>query len=262
MPAPDHEREFLEALQGVGGRPKVLPALNAEVTDLVETVSADRPEHTTKVPATPAAVTAKNLWQHPDAHPIVLDLLLLRHYGPEWLGWEADTLRLLIPETFKTAPLSDLTLSKLQACRTLHLVDSFWQRWEIFIVCAMPFNSEFPDFEVMQVPTVAQCLVAADIAARIRQDVEWSTEMVAYFTSVYQHDGIYLPLPPLDFVKLEHPDGITQDELKRRWLETRVTGKAPSAPTALDEQLRRLLAVNEYLEESRTRLQQQLHLHA
>jgi hypothetical protein len=262
MPAPDHERELLEALQGAGSKPKVLPSLDADTTERIENFSLDHPEHTTSVSAPPSAVTVKNLWQHPDTHPIVLDLAMLRQFGPDWLGWESETLRVLIPETFKTASVSDLNLAKLQACKTLHLVDAFWQRWEVFIVCAMPFNEEFPDFETMQVPTVAQCLVAADIAARIRQDVEWSSEMKAYFVAVYHHDGIYLPLPPLDFVEVDHPDGISQEELKKRWEEVRAKGKAPTAPTALDEQLRRLLVANGYLEESRARLQQQLHLHA
>jgi hypothetical protein len=167
----------------------------------------------------------------------------------------------LIPDDFKTQALSELNLAKLQACKVLHLVDSFWQRWEVFVACTMPFNDVFPDFEMMQVPTVAQCLVSADIAARIRDDVAWSEEMKTYFVEVYDFDGVLLPLPPLDFVKLPKVDGLKEDDLAFRWAEVRGSGRPPTGQTIIDEQLRRLHVVWGFLEESRTRLRQQLSLH-
>src|SRR5580658_669600 len=137
-----HETAFLEALQKLGIAPTPDPTV-------VE--SKDHELGTTSVPD-PGGVTAGNIWRHPDAHPIVLDLLLIRRYGPEWLLLEPETLQSIIPEDFGTQTLSDLNLSKLQACKTAHVVESFWQRWEVFTWCAMSFNGEFPDFEIMQVP--------------------------------------------------------------------------------------------------------------
>jgi hypothetical protein len=250
MAGPDHESAFLSALEAIGVVPESVQSKEGAA------------QHTTTVPAPPSAVTADNLWRHPDAHPIALDALMLRQYGPAWLDWEAETLRELIPEDFKTPSVSELNVSKLQACKCLHLVDSFWERWEVFIACLAPFNAEFPDFETMYVPTVAQCLVAADTAARIRTDVPWSSEMKAYFEVVYRHDGIFLPLPPLDFVHLEMPEELNRAELNLRWASVKQDGRAPTAATPIDEQLRRLLVVDGYLEESRARLQQQLQLHA
>jgi len=255
---PDHERELLDALETVRPTPHVLPSLDADITPTSGSSSPERQEHTTEAPAPPVKVTQQNLWRHPDAHPIALDMAMLRRYGAEWLGWEAETLRALIPEDFKTQSVSELNISKLQACKTLHLVDDFWARWEVFSACLLPFNNEFPDFRSMYVPTVAQCLVAVDIAGRIREE-EWSDEMKAYFRTVYEHDGIFLPLPPIDFVTLEVPEEVDHIALEKRWPDVRATQHAPKGETVLDEQLRRLLAANEYLEESRARLQQQLH---
>jgi hypothetical protein len=260
VPTTDNERAFLEALEGIGGAPKL--AATDATTVVVEEGSTDHPSSTTAVPPPPETVTSQNLWRHPDAHPIALDLLLLRKYGHAWLEWEPETLQVLIPEDFHTPSLSDLNLAKLQACKALHLVDTFWRQWEIFLPCCMAFNGEFPDFVVMQVPTVAQCLVACDVAARIRDDVAWTDEMKEYIKTVYQHDGIFLPIPPADFITLEAPEEIDQKELAVRWNEVRSTGKAPTAETSMDEQLRRLLTVNNFLEESRTRLQRQLSFHA
>lgn len=259
MATPDYESAFLSALESVGMKapdPAAGPPL-----EIIETLDKDHPPHTTTAPAPPATVTAANIWRHPDAHPIVLDLALLRRYGPAWLGWEAETLRAVIPTDFATPTVSELNISKLQACKAMHLVDTFWQQWEIFLHCCRPLNGEFPDFRVMAVPTAAQCLVACDIAGRIRQDVEWSGEMKEYLRTVYEHDGIYLHLPPMDFVSPEVPALVDYGALVSRWKEVRASGHAPTGETVLDEQLRRLLAASGYLEASRTHLHHQLGLH-
>lgn len=247
---PDFESAFLDALRET----------KVAETAIVEGDSRDHETGSVEGPHV-GNVTKNNIWQHPDAHPIALDLAMLGKYGPEWLDWEAETIQLAIPQDFATSSLSDLNLSKLQACKTLHLVDTFWQRWEVFLWCTMSFNSEFPDFKAMQVPAVGQVLVSCDMAARIRDDVEWSEEVKEFIADVFKHDDIYLPLPPCDFIKLEAPAIVDVAALAADWPKVRSSGKAPTGSTIQDEQLRRLLSVNDYLEESRTRLQKQLALH-
>ena len=258
MTAPDKEQAFLEALESVGTKTTTPPKF--EETVILEEGSTDHPVTTADVPS-PEAVTPKNIWRHPDAHPIALDLFLVRRYQHKWLDWEPETLQVLIPEDFKTPSISDLNLSKIQACKALHLVDTFWTSWEVFIACLMPFNGEFPDFDVMYAPTVAQVLVAVDVASRIRNDVEWSSEMKAYIQAVYEHDGIFLPLAPADFVTLNVPEEIDQKALAARWDEVRSSERAPTGDTTMDEQLRRLLGAQGFLEESRTRMHRQLEFH-
>lgn len=197
--------------------------------------------------------TTINLFQHPDAHPLILDLALLRKYGPEWMTWETDTLEWRIPQDFRTTTVSDLNLDKIEAVKTMHFVDTFWQRWEVFIWCCMPLNDVFPDFGIMQVPTAAQCLVAADIANKIRDDVPWSDEIKGYLDVVFRHDGIFCSLPPLDFVDVEIPQVVDCEEIKERWDEVRKTNSAPTKNTIVDEQLRRLLVIQQYLTENRER---------
>jgi hypothetical protein len=259
---PTHEDELLAALSTVGQKPAPKKLENIDVPDPSpgETTSHDEsPTKETKLPAVPKRVTLDNIWRHPDAHPLVLDMLLLQKYGPEWLTWEPETLQVGIPDSFKTASVSDLNLSKVQALKVLHLVDSYWERWEVFLPCTMAFNNEFPDFDVMQVPTVAQVLVSCDIAGRIRDDTAWSSEMKAYIAVVYEHDGIFLPLPPADFVTVP-AEGIDTEELRKRWPAVRAAGTPPTGPSLVDEQLRRLTIANGYLEESRARLNLQLPL--
>lgn len=218
---------------------------------------ADRPHAGTKRDLR-GVVSRDNIFRHQHAHPIVLDVLLSQQYGPEWLVWEAETIEHRVPQDFKST-VSQLNLSKVQAVRTLHLVDSFWHRWEIFCWCCMPMNDIFPDFDVMQVPTVAQCVLSVDVANRVRDDMAWSDEMKAYLSMVHRHDEILVPQPPLEFVRVD-TDGFPIDvpDILKRWPDVRVLNRAPTGQTVEDEQLRRMLDVHQMLEASRYRLQQQL----
>lgn len=204
-------------------------------------------------------VTAENFWRHPDAHPVVLDFQLLKKYGAEWLTWEPETLELQIPKDFGAQSLSDLNLAKIQACKTLHLVDSFWQRWEVFVWCTMALNGVFPDFDIMQVPTVAQCMVSVDIADHIRKDLRFTEEVRTYLDALHRHEGVLVPLAPLTFVNVDTREiHVDVDAIKKRWPD--VQGKPVTGDTMEDEQLRRMLISKHFLEESRTRLRQQMRL--
>ena len=234
------------------------PLEDEEATIVEETVKGvDEPTEAESAPVPPP--TLINLFQHPDAHPYVLDLALLQVYGPEWLEWERETLEHQIPNDFNTRSVSDLNMSKLQAVKTLHLVDTFWQDWEVFVCITMPLNNLFPDFEVMQVSTVAQCAIAIDIATRIRPGLQWSDEMLAYLEVVHLHDGIACAVENLSFVSVDSEDyPVDCGDVSRRWPFVRKTGKAPTDDSSTSEQLRRLLVIHEAVRESQDQLAAQL----
>lgn len=251
------EEAFLEALKDAGA--PHLPPEDA-LTEHVETVPP-APAVTLTTVRLPLVVTKQNLWGHNDAHPVVLHTLLNGAYANDWLEWEAETFRARLLEDFPGVPLSDLNLSKIEACRTLLLTDAFWERWEVFVACCMPFNDEFPDFETMQVPVVAQVLVACVTAGHIRMATpQWSGELKAYVKAVYAHDGIYVPISPADFVELEAPDGLDRATVRARLTEILHTGRSHTADTPLGVQVDRLLSVTHYVEENRERLVHQLGL--
>lgn len=232
-------------------------------TVVVETAQGD--ESAAGVPASRAdthkvaAATPDNFLRNPETHPIVLDLVLMNKYGMSWLGWELETLAAKLQEDFHTPTVADVNLEKIQACKTLHLVDDFWLRWEIFLPCVAAFNGHLADFESMQAPTVAECLVAVDIANRIRDDVQWSGELKTYLAVVHRHDGELVPQPPLDFVLVDTTDlHVDCSEVSRRWPEVRAKGQIPAGASIEDEQLRKMLGSWVYLEAMRTRLASQL----
>lgn len=209
--------------------------------------------------AVPSRVTAKNVFRHPLSHPLVLDLLLIDKYGEEWLGWESETIEFRIPHDFAVDRISDLNMSKVNAMKTLHLVDSFWQRWEVFVWCTMPLNAIFPDFQYMQVPTVFQAMIAVDIANRVRSDMEWESEIKGYLSTVHLHDGILVPQSPLGFVEVD-TSGLPVDvgDIVERWPSVRAARTSPKGETPEDEQLHRMLSAFLALEERRMQLRQQL----
>jgi len=202
-----------------------------------------------------------NLFQHPDSHPIVLDLLMLRKYGPDWLGWESEYIREKVPTDFPTKDLSDLNMEKIQAVRVLHLNDTFWQRWENFNPVVQVFNNQFPDFDKMQVPTTAMLAVAVDTAKRVREDVNWSLDVIDFMRMVCRFDGVFCPPAPLDFLDVGTEHGLVDvDEIKDRWPGVRKSNKEPEEAGIVEEQLRRNLNIHRYLEEFRSRLSNQMSL--
>jgi hypothetical protein len=249
------DQRFVEALHklGLSKEAQAQDLEDDDVEEILETLG----EEDEKVRLTEKA--AINLFEHPDAHPYVLDLALLRKYGPVWMEWEVETLEMRIPQDFRTPSISDLNIEKLQAVKTLHYVDGFWNSWQVFLACVMPLNGLFPDFEVMQIPTSTQVTLAADIAGLIRNDVDWSDELKAYLGVVFKFDGIFCPIEPLDFVKTDaagHP--VDCEEIRRLWPSVRKSGKVPLAESVENEQLRRMLFIHRFLQADRRKLKAQL----
>lgn len=242
---------------------------HAAVTDPVEDAVTRALEHveTTQVVAefghtSPTAalskVTLNNLFQHPDAHPYVLDLALLQKYGPEWFEFEPETLRQRILHDFPTSSVSDLAVDKLNAMKCLHYVDSYWKSWEVFVVCTMALNGMHPDFQVMQVPTVAQCAVSVDTANQVRTDVDWSDEMKAYFATVFKFNDMFCPVAPLDFVTVDaehYPVDVA--EILKLW-PLAAKGVKVAGHEGVMVQLEAMLSVQKHVDHVREQLTQQL----
>ena len=147
-----------------------------------------------------------------------------------------------------------------EALRTLRSTSCFWRRYEVFAWCAMPLNGVLPDFEVMQVPTYAQALVAGDIAKVVRPDEAWSAEMRAYLRVVAEHDGVYCAVEPFGFLEFEPRGVLDPRDVQRAWPAVLRAGEAPEGETIVAEQLRRALSAHEYVLEARRSLTAQLPL--
>jgi len=110
-------------------------------------------------------------------------------------------------------------------------------------------------------PSTVQIMVAIDIAGQVRADVEWTDEVKKFMVTVCRFDGIFCPPEPLSFLEVESANGLVDcAAIQQYWPDVRRTGQAPKNDTIVAEQLRRNLDVHNFLEASRKRMQDQLHL--
>lgn len=146
----------------------------------------------------PVPFSRKNAFIHHDAHPLMLDLVLLREFGIEWLAWEAETLWAEIQRVFKQPPLPLHNRNKIQAVRTAHVVESPWEDWETFVPVNQSLNNNLPNFQVLHKPTPSQIMNTVNILGRIR-DVEFSPDVQKFIAACFLDESIYYLPPPVDF---------------------------------------------------------------
>lgn len=145
-----------------------------------------------------------NILRHHDAHPLVLDLLLTKEFGPEWWSWEPETLRQVIPQQFKTAegyaPISELVWNKLQAVRTVHVSPGLvFDEWECFLPVITSLNNVIPDFNVMQLPSHSRLLAGVGMLKALDPEETFSEEVKRFSAAALLHDGIYYAPGDLSF---------------------------------------------------------------
>jgi len=178
------------------GAPPV-PAEDDETSPVVEAEPPEEPSQSQG--ARPVPFTAKNIFGHPDTHPLLLDIVLLNKYGAAWLGWEPETVWAEIEDDFKQS-ISVHARNKIQALRTCHAVTTPWEAWGVFNVVCQAFNNNVPNFRILQKPSIAQLVVAVDIMKRIR-DAVFSDEVEIFIATCFLDEGVsYLP-PPVDFAQ-------------------------------------------------------------
>lgn len=246
------EERYNAALEELGRRPVVDYEDGALVG--VESIAVEPEE----APPTAPPISI-NIFNHPDSHPVVLGMALLKKYGSDWMLWEPEILEQTIPADFRTSAVSDLTMDKIQAIKTLHAGEEFWERWEVFNWCVQPFSGMYPDFDFVQAPSVGQMMVAVDIARRVRTGVEWSSEVKEFIRQSCRFAGVFCPPEPLDFLEVGTVHGAVDcEKIAELWPDVRRLGRMPTEESILAEQLRRNLEAHLFLKESQARLMAQL----
>lgn len=222
-----HEDRLLAVLEKIGQLED--PAISASVLDAED----DSTEHTETsgieetsnnaqeepislagLPARLAPVTHKNLFVHHDTHPVVFDLALLAKYDTAWFEWEPGTLWKEIKEDFHVSSISDHACAKIQAIKTLHINEWFWDKWEVFCWITQAVNNNIPDFQVIQKPAVPQLLNAVDIATMIRSGEEFTQEVQSWVAASVVEEGIFYAPIPIKFCQDEILELLTELQIE------------------------------------------------
>jgi hypothetical protein len=145
----------------------------------------------------PKTIGPKSLFSHPDTHPVVLDLTLIKHFQLEWLTWLPETLFSEIEKTFSTS-IAEVNRLKILATQTLHVTDAFWDQWEIFEKTIAALNGVVPLPRVLQPPDLSFLLAGVDMADQVRSE-SYGEEVARYCAAVFLHEGVHYAPEPLEF---------------------------------------------------------------
>lgn len=145
-------------------------------------------------------VTKANLFSHPEAHPYVLDLALLKTFGTEWFGWEPETIFEEIKKTFNSS-IADINRVKIMATMTLHVIDAAWDSWEVFEHTIQALNGSIPRAEFMNPCDVPMLMAGVDIMDEIRRE-EFGDEVGRYVAACFLNDEVSYAPPPLEFAQI------------------------------------------------------------
>jgi hypothetical protein len=222
-----------------------------------KTVTSPDTVGTIKAPVTnKEPVTSRNLFRNHDTHPMIFYVFLSDYYGPLWVTWLPESLWLVIERDFKTS-IATVSKEKINAVKTLLMVDSFWREWEIFEKVAHALNNNVSKFNMLQPPSLGQLVNAVMIAARIRHDLPFEEEIGRYVAAVAKNEGVeYLPAP-LNFAQKflgEIPKDVEdryQALSKIAWTEADIQETAP------DIQSLKLLLAQGYAQYRKTQLVEQ-----
>lgn len=147
-------------------------------------------------------ITIKNIFTHPEAHPIVLCLVLMKVFGHAWIDWEITTIWAEITKTFQTQ-ISEHNRVKIMCVKTLLSVDSPWNQWQVFEKIIQGLNNNIPQFEIMQAPSLEELFAGVDmintlIAPKVK---EFSSEVINYASAAVLLEELTFVPSPLEFLQ-------------------------------------------------------------
>lgn len=160
---------------------------------------APPPPESAPAPAPPApkSLTSRSVFSHPDAHPLALDVVLLKNFELEWLTWLPDTLFFEIEQTFSTS-IAEVNKLKILAAQTLHVTDACWEEWEIFEKTVWALNGMVPRVDTIQPPDLPMLFAGVEMIHDIRQET-YGEEVSRYCAAVFLYEHVHYAPSPLSF---------------------------------------------------------------
>ena len=204
--------------------------------------------------------TLRSVFSNTDAHPLLIDLALIRTFKSDYLQWEPETVWMEIQKTFGTS-ISEVNKSKIQALRTAHLVSFPYEQWEIFEKMAIAFNGGIPMFSMVQQPSPHACAFAVTVLSQIKTHT-LSDEVEKYIACVCLDNGVVTAPSPIEIAN-QHIKKLLEPKGRAVALKVKATlaaGKSPHLDSAREEdiQLAKTLSIVDYNTFMEKRLYSQL----
>jgi hypothetical protein len=141
-------------------------------------------------------LTKRAAFTNPATHSLVLGLILLKEFGPEYLAWEPETVWTEVEKTWGTT-VSEINKNKIQAVRLCYVQDTPYRAWEVFEDMAAALNGVIPRFDALQRPTAAHAAAALDMMQQIRETQLISDQIYRYCAAVLMDTGVVWGPGPL-----------------------------------------------------------------
>lgn len=197
----------------------------------------------------------KGAFADADSHPIVLCLMLLRAYGPEYLAWEPETIWHENQLTFGVAT-SETNRQKIQAVRSIYVSDLPGSDWVAFEKVAAGLAGFAPRPDISQRCPPARAGMALECMLYVRDPQYIKPEVYRYCAACMMDFGIVYAPGVLEEANqyVADADPALQNQVRGGVAR----GRAITQNIELQTQIEKSLAVRESLREMHTHFVEQV----
>lgn len=182
---------------------------------------------------------ASQAFTHPGTHPLVLNLLLLREFGHEYLGWEPETIWSEVSSVWGRS-ISDVSKQKVQAVRACYVSSLPLQQWPAFEKVAAGLVGVAPRPDDIQRPSPGRAHMALDVLAHVQDNGKPGDEVARYCAAVLlDHGMVYGP----GSLEIANPFVRSDPALQAQVRSAMGRAASISGNTALDVQVSKSRAV-------------------
>jgi hypothetical protein len=192
--------------------------------------------------------TPKHAFTNKDTHPLVLDLLLIKEFGPDYLGWEPETLWLEIGRNWGVAT-AESSRNKIQAMRTCHVSDQPYTSWGVFEKVAGGLMGLSPKFDLIQRATPHRAAAALEIMSQARDNRPVSDQVYKYIAACLLDAGMVYGPGPLEPCN-KHMTKFVGADLQKSVKSAISAGRTPTfdGANSSDVQVMKSLSVKDFIE--------------
>jgi hypothetical protein len=135
-----------------------------------------------------ASITEPSLlFKDPEAHPLVLAMMVLDRYGPEALEWAPEVLRVTMMRD--NLQVSGASFAKIMAVQVILSSPSPWRQWNVFHWMARALAGLPPNFVFLEQPELGHLFVCADVMAICDPKRQTTVEVDKFVAAALRHEG-------------------------------------------------------------------------
>ena len=142
-----------------------------------------------------------------DTELLILTEIMLKKYGPEWISWETETLRIELLNDF--TDVAEIAFQKVCAAQLALAHNMCWQEWEVFEKVCAACNHSFPVFSFTQPPEPEEIVITMATLDELAKN-DYSEEVRKYIVAACLNDGL---------LYLDGPLSICSDEIEKYYDE-------------------------------------------